>query len=259
MTRFLKILFIIPVLYLLVVPFYYSHLAYTRPCSAVQITISDSNDLHFVTKRDIQNTITGNSGKLIGKPAGEINPVIIEAGMMSRYRELKKAEAYMSIDGTLHIYADQRNPVMRVMAANGGDYYIDSDGFVVRRRNLYSPRLHIVGGNINISQAMLDGVSVLDTSIKNSILKDIYYLVTYINNDSFLSAQIDQVFVDNYDEIDLIPRVGNHVVHLGTAENYREKLKNLEAFYDKVLPVAGWNTYSIIDLAFKGQVVCRRR
>ncbi len=85
---------------------------------------------------------------------------------MDRYRELKVAEAYISIDGTLHIYADQRTPIMRVMAANGGDYYVDVDGVVVRRRNLYTPRLHIVDGNVNISQAMLNGVSVLDTSIK---------------------------------------------------------------------------------------------
>jgi cell division protein FtsQ len=165
----------------------------------------------------------------------------------------------MSIDGTLHIYADQRNPIMRVMANNGGDYYVDDDGVVVRRRNLYTPRLHIVGGNVNISQSMLNGVSVLDTSIKNSILKDIFRLVSYINNDNFWSAQIDQIFVDWQDEIDLIPRVGSHIVHLGTAENFEGKLRNLEVFYEKVLPGVGWNKYSNISLAFKDQIVCRRR
>ena len=117
---------------------------------------------------------------------------------------------------------------MRVMPDNGGDFFIDEDGVVVRRRNLYNPRLHIIGGNVNISQAMLNGVSVLDTSIKNSILKDLYYLVGYISDDSFWSAQIDQLYVDNNDEIDLIPRVGNHLVHLGTAENYKGKLRILK-------------------------------
>jgi len=145
------------------------------------------------------------------------------------------------------------------MPNSGGDYYIDLDGVVVRRRNLYTPRLHIVGGNIIVNQAMLNGVSVLDTSIKNSILKDIYYLVNYINKDNFWAAQIDQIFVDGNDEIDLIPRVGNHTIHLGSAEDYEGKLKNLEVFYDKVLPEVGWNKYSIINLAFKDQIVCKRR
>lgn len=258
MRRLVKILMILPVPYMLAIPVYFSHLAASRTCSGIEITIADSTDIHFVTSRDIKNTVAGNSGNVIGRPVKEIRTGDIEAGMVSRYTELKKAEAYMSMDGILHIYADQRNPVMRVMALNG-DFYVDADGIVVRRRNLYSPRLHIVGGNINVTRPMLDGVSILDTTIKKSILKDIYYLVTYINNDNFLSAQIDQIYVDNYDEIDLIPRVGNHVIHLGTTENYKEKLRTLEVFYEKVLPEVGWNKYSVINLAFKDQVVCKRR
>jgi cell division protein FtsQ len=239
-------------------PIYFHHWHYSRPCSKIKITIIDSSRYHFITKRDIQNTITSNNGSILGKPVKEIQVSEIE-NTMNRYRELKTAEAYLSIDGTLHIYADQRTPIMRVMPNNGGDYYVDNEGVVVRRRNLYSPRLHIIEGNINISQAMLNGVSVLDTSIKNSILKDIYYLVNYINRDNFWSAQIDQIYVDSYDEIDLIPRVGNHTVHLGSAENFERKLNNLEKFYDKVLPEVGWNKYSVINLAFKDQIVCKRR
>ncbi len=258
MSRALKILLLVPTLYLVAMPVYYSQWAHSKPCRRIKITIVDSSQYHFVTKKDIQNTIISDNGNLIGKPAKEISVDKVEK-TMTRYRELKTAEACMEIDGTLHIYADQRTPVMRLMPNNGGDYYLDTEGVVVRRRNLYTPRLHIVGGNINISQAMLNGVSVLDTSIKNSILKDIYYLVRYINKDDFWSAQIDQIFVDGNDEIDLIPRVGNHTVHLGRAGNFEEKLRNLEVFYNKVLPEVGWNKYSTINLAFKDQIVCKRR
>ena len=106
---------------------------------------------------------------------------------------------------------------------------------------------------------MLDGISILDTSIKRSILKEVYSFVDYINNDSFWSAQIDQIYVDKKDKIDLIPRVGNHVVHLGTFDNYKGKLRNLGAFYDKVLPEVGWNKYSVISLEFEDQIVCKKR
>jgi len=106
---------------------------------------------------------------------------------------------------------------------------------------------------------MLNGVSVLDTSIKNTILRDIYYLVSYIKGNSFWSAQIDQIYVDSNDEIVLVPRVGNHTIHLGTSEDFEGKLRNLKVFYEKVLPEVGWNKYSAINLAFSGQIVCRRR
>jgi cell division protein FtsQ len=258
MSRIIRILLLVPTLYLVAIPVYYARWSHSKPCRRVEITIVDSSKYHFVTKKDIQNTIISQNGNLVGKPVKEIRVDEIEK-TMGRYRELKTAEVCMEIDGTLHIYADQRTPVMRVMANNGGDYYIDTEGVVIRRRNLYTPRLHIVGGNINISQAMLNGVSVLDTSIRNSILKDIYYLVGYINSDDFWSAQIDQIFVDRNDEVELIPRVGNHVVHLGSTENFEGKLRNLRVFYDKVLPEVGWNKYSTINLAFKDQIVCKRR
>jgi len=258
MSRILRILLLIPSLYLVIMPVYYSHWLNSKPCKKIEITITDSSDYHFVTKRDIQNTIISNNGNIVGKPVKEIKMDEIEK-TMSAYRELKTAEVFMSIDGTLHIIGDQRTPIMRVMPNNGGDYYVDDEGVVIRRRNLYTPRLHIVEGNINISQSMLNGVSVLDTSIRNSIMKDIFYLVKYINRNDFWSAQIDQIFVNGNDEIDLIPRVGNHTIHLGSADNFEGKLHNLEVFYDKVLPEVGWNKYSIINLAFKDQIVCKRR
>jgi cell division protein FtsQ len=254
----LKILLLVPVIYLAIVPVYFTHRLYTEPCGKIAVTIADSSDYNFVTKKDILNTLSGSNRNPIGKPLKEIRLDEIE-NTMNGFRELKFAEAYFSTDGTLHIYADQRTPIMRVMANNGGDYYVDTEGIVIRRRNLYTPRLHVVGGNVNISQAMLNGVSVLDTSIRYTILKDIYYLVDYINRDSFWSAQIDQIYVDSYDEIDLVPRVGNHIIHLGSAEDFGHKLQNLRVFYDKVMPEVGWEKYSNINLAFRDQIVCRRR
>jgi cell division protein FtsQ len=256
--KLIKILIIIPVLYLVVIPVFLASSANSRPCGGVVVDINDSSDYHFVTKRQLLSLAYGSSSRIAGKPVKEVSTAAIE-NRINVLRELKKAEVYMSVDGIVHIYVEQRNPVMRVMPGDGGDYFVDEDGVVVRRRNLYNPRLHIVTGNVNISSAMLNGVSVLDTSIKRSILKDIFPLMNYINDDKFWSAQIDQIYVDGDDEIDLIPRTGNQVIHLGSAENYEGKLRHLEDFYDKVLPVVGWNKYSVINLEFKDQIVCKRR
>ena len=230
----------------------------SRPCGGVVIDISDSTDYHFVTKRQLLDLAYGNSGRIVGKPVKEVSVSAIER-RINVLRELKKAEVYMTVDGIIHVFVEQRNPVMRVMPGDGGDYFVDEDGVVMRRRNLFNPRLHIIEGNVNISTAMLNGVSILDTSIKRSILKDIYPLVNYINDNKFWSAQIDQIYVDGNDEIDLIPRAGNQQIHFGTTENFEGKLRNLEALYDKVLPEVGWNKYSLINLEFKDQIVCKKR
>jgi cell division protein FtsQ len=258
MRRFWKIVFIIPVLYLFMMPAWFASYSNSKPCTGILISIKDSADYHFVTKRQLMNLVSGDNEKILGQPVKSISTDRIESRICV-LRELKVAEVYITIDGVLHVYVDQRNPIMRVIPDEGGDYFVDDEGVVIRKRNLYTPRLHIIEGNVNITQAMLNGVSVLDTSIKYSILKDMYKFVNYINDDAFWSAQIDQIFVDKRDEIDLIPRVGNHKVHLGTFENYEGKLRNLQALYEQVLPEVGWNKYSLIDLEYKDQVVCKKR
>jgi cell division protein FtsQ len=258
MKKVLKILLFFPLLYLFILPVYLASSTNSIPCGGIVVEIKDSSEFHFVNRKQLLNLALGNSGRIVGKPVKDV-PVTEIEGRINSLRELKVAEVYMTIDGMVHVYVDQRDPVMRILPDNGGDYFIDEDGIVIRRRNLYTPRLHIVSGNVNISSAMLNGVSILDTSIKKSILKDLFHLVKYINDDNFWSAQIDQIYVDGKDEIDLVPRVGNQLVHLGTAENYQGKLRNLEAFYDKVLPEVGWNKYSLINLEFKDQIVCKKR
>jgi cell division protein FtsQ len=258
MNKLKKILMVIPVLYLIVIPVYLASSAYSKPCSEILINITDSADYNFVTKRQLLNLVKGKNGQILGKEIKSL-PVYDIENRINQLRELKTAEVYTTIDGALHVFVDQRNPIMRIMPDEGGDFFLDDKGFLFRKRNLYNPRLHIVGGNINITSAMLDSVSILDTLIKHTILKDMYKFVNYVNENSFWSAQIDQIYVDKRDGIDLIPRVGTLVIHLGTFENYKDKLINLEAFYDKVLPEVGWNKYSRINLEFKDQIVCKKR
>ena len=258
MKKVLKILIAIPLLYLVAMPVYIAESVNAKPVTDIEIIISDSADYHFITKEYLYNLLFSSSEKIIGKHIEDVSLKDIEDNIKS-VRELRTAAAYVSIDGKLKIWVEQRHPIMRVMPDAGGDYFVDDEGVVVRRRNLYNPRLHIVVGNINVSQAMLNGVSVLDTAIKNSVLKDIYHLVSHIRKDDFWSAQIDQIYVDRSNAIELIPRVGNHIVRLGTVEDFKEKLINLKAFYNDVLPEVGWNKYSVINLEFKDQIVCKRR
>jgi cell division protein FtsQ len=252
-----RILIFISSLYLLVVPAYLTHKTNGMTCCGINIDIADSSDYHLVNKIEIRNLVSSGGSRVIGAPVSSISLNEIE-GRLSRLRELRVAEAYLTIDGMLHVYANQRNPVIRVIAS-GGDYFVDDEGIVLRRKKLYTPHLQVVEGNIRITSQMLNGISVLDTAIKNTILKDIFNLVEYVRNDSFWSAQIDQIYVDDENEIDLIPRLGNQRIHLGSVENYRDKLRNLETFYREVLPVEGWKKYDLINLEFKDQIVCRKR
>lgn len=257
MIRIFKILLILPVVYIFTMPAYLSFKTGKVVCDGVVIKIRDSAEYKFTSKREILNLVGSKGTKVTGVPINSLPIAEIES-RLAGVRDLSFAEAYPAIDGYLHVDIDQRDPVMRVIPRSGGDFYIDEDGVVFRRRGLYSPRLQIVVGNINITSDMLRGVSILDTASK-SMLRDVFQLVKFINNDSFWAAQVDQISIDGDREIDLIPRVGNQIVHLGPAENYEQKFANLEAFYKEVLPEVGWRKYETINLEFQDQIVCKKR
>lgn len=256
MMRLMKILLIIPLIYMLAAPVWLSSYYGSRPCRDISIVICDSSDYDFVTRKQLLSLVNGREGSLLGRPQGSLPLWDIE-GRVRTLKELREAEAYMSIDGILNVDVYQRNPVMRVIPDEGGDFLVDAEGVLIRKRTLQSPRLHIVGGDIAISRAMLEGTSILDAG--HNVLKDAYHFVRYISGDDFWSAQIDQIYVDKRGKIDLIPRAGNHRIHLGTFENFEGKLKNLAAFYENVIPETGWDKYSVISLEFRDQIVCKKR
>ena len=105
-------------------------------------------------------------------------------------------------------------------------------------------------------------VKEIDKNIyKNYIFIDnLLNFVKWVGNDAFWNSQIAQINLNDKGEIELIPRVGAHVVilceenDLGDFEKYLRKLK---VFYLKELKSVGWNRYKVIDLKFDDMAVCR--
>ena len=62
--------------------------------------------------------------------------------------------------------------------------------------------------------------------------------------------------MDPSGQVELIPRVGNHVVLMGSADRYKDKLHRLHFFYKYGMPKVGWNKYKTINLSYEGQIVC---
>jgi cell division protein FtsQ len=100
---------------------------------------------------------------------------------------------------------------------------------------------------------------VTDTIKKKLLIDDIFTMAEFIRKDELWKAQIEQLYVNKDFEIELIPRVGNHRIVVGDATNIKAKLNKLKIFYSKGLSKTGWNEYSVINLKFANQVVCKKR
>lgn len=100
--------------------------------------------------------------------------------------------------------------------------------------------------------------SRIDT-LHTQLARDLYKTAQYIKKDTLWDSQIEQIVVDQKNDIELIPRVGNQRIILGNADSLEKKMKNLLLFYKKAMPQVGWDTYKTINIKYTNQIVCEKR
>jgi len=128
------------------------------------------------------------------------------------------------------------------MAANGDNYYIDSKGKVMPIPNS-SAHVAVVTGSVD----------------RDFATKELYKLGIFLQNHPLWEAQIEQINVTPAKELELVPRVGEHIIFLGKPGDYEEKFERLKIFYKKGLNQVGWNKYSRISLEFSNQIICTKK
>ncbi len=226
-------------------------------CNSINITILDSNENYFINKNEVLEIIYKTYGNVVGYNFDSINIAEIEK-RLNNNSFIKKAEVYKTINGALNVDIMQRNPILRIINKKNGSLYIDNEGVIIPISDNFTSYEIIASGNINLF-IQSDNLTKQIKIDENFADKNIYYLykiAQYISCDEFLSAQIQQIYVTEDNELELIPRVGKHIIEFGTADNYEQKFRNLIIFYQKAINRLGWDKYSKINLKYKNQIVC---
>lgn len=165
--------------------------------------------------------------------------------------QIDESNVFVDNVGHLSINVKQRQPVYRVIRQNMKSYYVDKDGFKFPVSNKYTASVPVVTGFI-ADNGKDEGPIETDLSV------EIRKVMQKIIADEFLSAQFGQLDVTAKGELELIPRVGKHIVQLGNSNDIDKKLKRLEIFYEEGLKKSGWNSYRIINVKYKDQIVCTK-
>lgn len=239
LLRFL--LMVVLVTYLFVSFFVLRSQAAEDKCRDIQVEVLDSAARHYISAADVYGYIEEYDLDPCGKPMGQIDTEEMERTLMLN-GVLGSVECYKRAGGTVCVEVTQRMPVMRVMA-NGSNYYVDSEGQRMAAGGQYRVHLPLVTGQVD--QALT--------------YRDLLPMARYIYEHPFWNAQIEQIYVNERHEIELVPRVGNQVILLGSAQDYETKFDNLMLVYRKVFNETGWSMYDTVSLKFKDQVVCTRR
>ena len=89
--------------------------------------------------------------------------------------------------------------------------------------------------------------------------KGLVKIALFLQEDRFWREQVEQIHVTPKQEIVLVPRIGNHIIEIGKADNLEKKLAKLEEFYKEGLSKVGWNKYNKINIEFDKQVICTKK
>ena len=230
-------------------------------CTALEINILDSARSRFVTKNDILQMVENRSQKIVGVLLDSINTKKIEQ-RLCELAPIRSATIYKTIDGKLYINVMQRTPVVRCINRYGESFYLDEQGELLKHSSRYYAHVLVANGYINLRPEQ-KGYNVFNTENvtagKRNVMRELFELAGYINGNRFWKAQIQQIYVNEEGEFELIPLVGAHVIVFGTFDKADEKFSNLASFYRNGLNVKGWNSYEAINLKYDGQIVGTRK
>ncbi|MCI6703313.1 MAG: cell division protein FtsQ [Prevotella sp.] len=224
-------------------------------CNKVSIRIADETTNGFLSVGEIKNILQKKHLYPWRRPIGEIKVRQIEEQLLAS-PFVNTAQCFLTKEGNVYIDITQRMPVVRIKNERGFDYYLDDKGREMPNSK-YVSDLIIATGHISRHYAK----NYLDQIAKT------------INNSELWRNQIMQINILNDYSVELVPRVGDHLINIGRIPDFgnneerdkkideyiMKKLNRLEKFYRYGLSQAGWNKYSYINIEFDNQIICKRK
>lgn len=239
MTKQILILCILATvsIYLIVAVTIFNRKPENQVCKGMELVVKDSVDYGFITEAEVAKLLKQKNLYPEKKRIGTINVRQLEE-VLSQHPFISRAECYLTSGGKVGIEIYQRIPLLRVMSSNGDNYYIDHSGKIM---NATGKPIHVA-----VATGFID---------RKFAQQELYELGLYLQRNPFWKAQVEQINVTPKKELEIVPRVGDHILFLGKATDFEEKFSKLQTFYSKVLNRIGWNKYERISIEFNNQII----
>lgn len=147
-----------------------------------------------------------------GKATGTINVRALE-DVLSHHPFVREAECYLTSGGKVGIEIYQRIPLLHVFSSNGDNYYVDDEGKIMA-----SPGQSI---HVPIATGFID---------RKYAQTELYSLGKFLQTDPFWNAQVEQINVTPKQELEIVPRVGDHILFLEKAVIIKKNSVNCKPF-----------------------------
>jgi cell division protein FtsQ len=223
-------------------------------CTGLNVVIADSSMNRFVSKADVKKFLDKEYGEYVGMLLDSIDLAKVEKIIDGR-SAVNKSEAYTTRDGMLNVKVTQRTPVVRFQKSDGG-FYADAEGFLFPLQSSYASRVQVIDGEIPLKANSGYKGEITDEK-ERAWLEKVIDLVNYMENSRTWKDKIVQITVCDGGELIMVPREGKERFHFGQPDEIQEKFRKMEKYYTAVVPAKGEKEYSVVNLEYDGQIVCR--
>lgn len=221
-----------------------------QACASMKVVVEGKET--FIDQHDISNLVNTKFGNVIGMPLNQIPIDHIEKALLE-LPYVSTAEIYTDMDGVLQVVVQQREVLLRIINKAGREYYVDTQGAKIPVTLKYVPHVLVANGHIR------EGYERALDTLETDLVKDLVAIAEHVKGDPLWSNQIVQLYVDDQQDIEIIPRVGTQPLVIGNADKLAEKLDRLEVFYKNILPKVGTEAYEKVNVKYDGQIICERR
>jgi len=225
-------------------------------CNKIGINFIRNGEGALVSKDEVMALAMAACEKA-GEGAAGLSTADLEKAV-EKIHAVKNAEVYRRVNGDVSIEIEQRIPVCRVHDLSGSQYYLDENGEPFPISENYTARVPLVNGNLTEPYKKRRGKMDSDSMRVISKLDDIAALFRSIRKDAFRSALIEQVWIAENGEFELIPKIDDHTILFGDTTEMDGKFNKLKIFYEEGLNTKGWNTYKTVNLKYKNQIICKK-
>ncbi len=220
----------------------------------LEVTVTDSLERHFVTREDIEQWLDKEYRAYAGLPLDSVDLRRIEQ-IVCGHSAVRECESWLTDDGILHVCLSQRQPVVRFQDSSNG-YYSDAGGFLFPLQERGSVPVTVVEGDLPLK--IPKGFKGAPADAAQQLwLSRILHLVSYMEG-TVWQDNISRIHVNKDGDLVLYPLQGKERFLFGPPTRVEEKFALMEAYYESVVPAKGQGWYSLVDLRFREQLVCRK-
>ena len=219
-------------------------------CKSLKVNVEGKET--FIDQHDISKMINNQFGAIVGEELQAIKFEDIEQAI-EKLPYVSEAEIHTDMDGTVNVNVQQREVVLRVINQDGREFYVDTKGHKIPVTLKYVPHVLVANGKIR------ESYNKPLEEVETKMVKDLVHIVDHVKGNDLWENQIVQIYVNEQNDIELIPRVGKEVLVIGSADSLDYKLKRLEMYYKNILPKVGTEAYTKVNVKYSGQIICERR